>query len=271
MRIIDAHVHVLDRYPSMTPFEDLGRVDRLLHLMDGAGVEKAVMLPVVADFAPDNNQQCARWSKEHPDRLLTMTDVSLDQPEAPIQVREARERYGAVAISCYPARGLAWMTAAETEPLWQAFADTGLKCNLHVTPEDYPHAIAVARSHPDIILLLNHFGLPKAGKVRADSVSYGGLGDARDLGNLYVKISAFYSVAEDEAWNPHCTGALDYLHSLKELFGVERLLFGTDWPPAGNHLTYRQCVEIGRSIADGLDDAERARLLAGTAEAVFAT
>ena len=56
MRIVDAHVHVLNHYKPMAPFEDMGRVDRLLSHMDGAGVEKAVMLPVVAAFSPGNNR-----------------------------------------------------------------------------------------------------------------------------------------------------------------------------------------------------------------------
>ena len=57
MRIIDSHVHVLNHYAPMEPFADMGRVDRLLHQMDGAGVEMAIMLPVVADFSPDNNEE----------------------------------------------------------------------------------------------------------------------------------------------------------------------------------------------------------------------
>ncbi|HIG16591.1 MAG TPA: hypothetical protein EYQ31_04490, partial [Candidatus Handelsmanbacteria bacterium] len=56
MRVIDAHVHTLDNYQPMAPFEDMGRVDRLLHWMDDAGVDKAVMLPVEADFSPENNE-----------------------------------------------------------------------------------------------------------------------------------------------------------------------------------------------------------------------
>ena len=43
MRIIDTHVHTLDNFAPMAPFEDMGRVDRLLHHMDEAGVDKALM------------------------------------------------------------------------------------------------------------------------------------------------------------------------------------------------------------------------------------
>ena len=41
MPVIDAHVHVLPNFPPMAPWEDLGRVDRLLHHMDECEVDKA--------------------------------------------------------------------------------------------------------------------------------------------------------------------------------------------------------------------------------------
>ena len=265
---IDAHVHVLDAYQPMAPFQDMGRVDRLLHWMDGAEVDKAVMLPVVADFSPDNNAECGRWARDHADRLAAMTNVPLDAEDAPEQVRRARDAYGAVAISCYPnTPDLAWLTAPEHEPLWAAFVDTGLPCNLHVTPPNYAHVIEAARRHPEVRVVLNHFALPKGGGVTPDDADYGGLAAAGGVPNLFVKVSAFYAVA-DTTWRLDDATALAYLDSLRGLLGAERLLFGTDWPPAGRHLTYRQCVEIVRSQAD-LPADERAAILGGNAARVF--
>ncbi|MYI63597.1 MAG: hypothetical protein F4105_18470 [Gemmatimonadetes bacterium] len=82
MPVIDAHVHVLSNFAPMAPWEDLGRVDRLLHHMDECDVDKAVVLPVVADYSPGNNQECAQWGREHPDRLAVLTDVPMHQQDA---------------------------------------------------------------------------------------------------------------------------------------------------------------------------------------------
>ncbi len=266
MSIIDAHVHVLDDYQPMTPFQDMGRVDRLLYWMDDAAVDKAVMLPVVADFSPANNEECGRWARNNPDRLATMTDVPLHESNAPARVRAARDQYNAVAISCYPSTpDLSWMTTADE--LWQAFVDSGLPCNLHVTQPNYAHIITVARQHPDVTILLNHFALPKGGGVATDDATYGGLASAADVPNLFVKVSACYAAA-DTPWDPQCPAPLAYLQHLLRIFGAERLLFGTDWPPAGRHLTYRQGVEIMRTFAD-LSDTDRALILGGTAARVL--
>lgn len=269
MRTIDAHVHVLNQYMPMEPFEDAGRVDRLLHWMDGAEVEKAVMLPVVADFAPDNNAECGRWVSQHPDRLAAMTNVDLDQPGAAEQIRRAQGDYGAVAISCYPrTKDLAWMNGPQSEAIWEAFAATGLPANLHVTPANYGHVLEVARRHPEVRLVLNHFGLPRGGGITPDDETYGGLAAAASLPNVYVKVSAFYAVA-DRPWDFRCPVAIGYLYRLRQVLGAERLMFGTDWPPASRHLTYRQIVEIVRGEAGELTSRERAAILGGTAAQVF--
>jgi L-fuconolactonase len=268
MSVIDAHVHTLDNYQPMTPFQDMGRVDKLLHWMDDAGVDKAVMLPVVAEFAPENNEECASWARDHSDRLAAMTDVPLHESNASSRVLAARDQYGAVAISCYPSTpDLAWLTKADAEPLWAAFEESGLPCNLHVSPPNYAHIIAAARQHPTVPVLLNHFALPKGGGVAPDDPTYGGLADGADVPNLYVKVSAFYAAA-DTPWDPQCPAPLAYLQNLVSLFGAQRLLFGTDWPPAGKHLSYRQGVEIIRTFAE-LSDEDRGLILSGTAARVF--
>ncbi len=266
MRIIDAHVHVLDNYAPMAPFEDTGRYDRLLKLMDECGVEKALMLPVVAAFSPRNNEECAAWARQHPDRLVAMADVPLNQPEAAARISRAREEFGAVAISCYPATPeLGWMLESASEPVWQAFAATGLVCNLHVTPPNYPPFFALARRYPQIQFVLNHFGL--IGKSPPADPQCGGLFEAAVLPNVFVKASAFYAIAETP-WDFRCPQALKTFARVLKGLGPERLIWGTDWPPSSRGLTYRQNLEIVRTCA-GVGEKELELILGGNAAKVF--
>lgn len=268
MRIIDSHVHVLSTFQPMAPFEDTGRVDRLLQLMDDSGVEKAVMLPVVADFSLTNNEDCARWAAEHPDRLATMTDVPLHQADAPQRVSRARDQYGAVAISYYPnSADLSWLLAPDREPLWAAFAASGLVCNLQVNPPNYPVILELARRHPQIRFVCNHLGLPLK-HFEPDDPEYGGLLAARSLPNLFVKASAFYAAAAT-SWDFRCPRGLGFFAALRQGLGPDRLLWGTDWPPTSRHLTYRQALELVRTFAEDLDDDSRCLVLGGNAARVF--
>ena len=174
MPIIDAHVHVGDKYQPMAPFEDTGRVDRLLYLMDECGVEKAVMVPVVAKFSPDNNAECARWAREHPERLANMVDVAMHDPGAATAIARAREEFGAMAISYYPnSADIGWMLDPQHQTLWQALAASDLPCNLHVTPPNYPVLLELARRHSDLRFVCNHLGLPSTTLDPSDA-TYGG-------------------------------------------------------------------------------------------------
>ena len=266
MRIIDAHVHVLDNYQPMAPFADTGRYDRLLAHMDECGVEKAIMLPVVAAFSPDNNQECARLARQHPDRLVALADVPLDHPEAAVRIARARDEFGAVGISCYPAQSdLNRMLAPAREPVWQAFAASGLVCNLHVTPPAYQPFFTLARRYPQITFVLNHFGL--IGRADPKDAQCSGLLAAATLSNVFVKASAFYSVAETP-WDMRCPQALGAFNRVLQGLGAEKLLWGTDWPPSSRGLTYRQNLEVVRTIA-GIDEARLGLILGGNAARVF--
>jgi predicted TIM-barrel fold metal-dependent hydrolase len=268
MRIIDAHVHVGDNYKPMTPFQDTGRVDRLLRLMDECEVEKAVMVPVVAEFSPDNNSECARWSRQHPDRLAAMTDVAMHELSAIEEVARAREEYGAVAISYYPnSADISWMLEPRYEPIWDALKTYVPVFNLHVSPPNYPTLLELARRHIDLLFVCNHLGLPGQHFEPTDS-TYGGLIGARALPNVYIKASAFYAAAATP-WDFRCPRALGFFTALLRDLGPRRLLWGTDWPPTSNHLTYRQSLEIVRSCAEGVDEDALELVLGENAARVF--
>ena len=267
MRIIDSHVHVLDNYAPMEPFGDIGRVDRLLHLMDNAGVEMAIMLPVVADFSPDNNEECAEWARQHPDRLATMTDIPLHDPQAAELVLNAKETYQSIGISYYPnTQDINWMLEKEYTLLWEAFTKTQLVCNLQVTPANHTTLVTLAARYPPINFLCNHLGLP--GGFDKDHPNYNLLAPGQQLKNVFIKASAFYAAAETPG-DPRCEQALGYLTELLKLFGPKRILWGTDWPPTSNHLTYRQALDIVRTFSPDLNENELACILGKNAADLF--
>lgn len=266
-RTIDAHVHVLNEAGSLGPFPTMGQHGQLLQLMDACAVDKAIMLPYVSERTPDNNEHCAGLARQHPDRLATLTDVRLHEPDAATRVARARELYGAVGISYYPPKpGLAWLAAPDKEPLWEAYGDNDLVCNLQITPMDYQVVLQLCRRYPGIRFVLNHLGLP--GGLAADDSTYGGLLRGAAYPNLFVKASGFYACAIT-SWDVHDAKALGFLKQLVRGLGPDRILWGSDWPPVGWHLTYRQALEIVRSAAQFSSDSDRAQVLGANAARVY--
>lgn len=274
MRIIDTHVHVLDNYVPLDPSHERGgnweegNCRFLLRRMDDCGVEKAVLVPVVAAYSPDNNEECAQLARAHPDRLALLTDVPLDQPDAAAQVARAREESGAVGISYYPATTeLGWMTGPACDPLWRAFAEYDVVCTLQLRPPSYPVLMELARTHPEIRFVSNHLGLP-ARFFEPDDPRYGGLLEAASLPNISVKASGFFAAA-DTNWDPRCPRVLGFISRLLKDLRPERVMWGSDWPPSALYLTYRQNLEVVRTFATDLDDQGRALVLGENAARVY--
>jgi L-fuconolactonase len=257
MRIIDAHVHVIDNYPSMTPFEASGRYDRLLFMMDRNGVEKALMIPVVAPITPDNNEECAKLARSYPDRLATFTDVALDQADAPAGIAQARHDYDAVGVSWYGDIGKI------DEPAWEALAQHELTANLCVGPQSFGLLAEVARAHPQVVITLMHLGLP-GGLDLADG-TYGGLNAIASLDNVFVKASGFYAVTGWDTGNPL---AGEVSRSLVAAVGADKIMWGSDWPCVGFIHTYQQSLEIVRSV-EGVSEGDLELILGGVAARVY--
>ena len=274
MRIIDTHVHVLDNYTPVNPEAERGenwfegKCARLLQHMDECEAEKALLVPVVADYSPHNNEECAQLARQYPNRLATLIDVELKRADAAQEIARAREEFGAVGISYYPPEeDLSWMAAAACDPLWEACRKYDQVCNLQIRPPNYPVLLKLARTYPDIRFVSNHLGLP-AHVFDPDEPNYGGLLEAASLPNLFVKASGFYAAAATP-WDVRCPRILGFMARLLEGLGVDRVLWGSDWPPAALHLTYRQNLELVRSFVEGLDDAGRALVLGENAARVY--
>jgi hypothetical protein len=77
--IIDAHVHCWSRWPETMPkvfaAEDYGSVKWLLHEMQKASVDRAVI--VCAEIAPgiESNQYAAKCHKEYPGKFYIFADL----------------------------------------------------------------------------------------------------------------------------------------------------------------------------------------------------
>lgn len=144
-------------------------------------------------------------------------------------------------------RGLTFDVCAETEHL------------LGLVPQ-------LAERHPDLTLVIDHLAKPQ--------VATGGwqpwaqlLADAAAAPNTVVKLSGLNTAAAPGA---SAAAYQRYVDHALEVFGPERTMYGGDWPFA--LLAAHSYTEIWRDLRaclDGLDDADRHEVLAGTAQRTY--
>jgi L-fuconolactonase len=161
---------------------------------------------------------------------------------------------------------LDWLTRPEVLRGLSAVADAQLVYDLVITPNQLPAAARAAAAVPGLTFVLNHLGKPPiaSGPLApwAD-----GLGALAALPNTVCKLSGLLTEADWHAWtqsdlSPCADFAL-------EVFGPDRLMFGSDWPVSTLAASYGTGLDTTAELVAGLSPTERQLVFAGTARRCY--
>jgi L-fuconolactonase len=141
-------------------------------------------------------------------------------------------------------------------------ADAGLAYDLVVRADQLPAAGAAAAAVPHGRFVLDHLGKPP--------IAAGGLAGWRAqlaplaaLPNVSAKLSGLVTEADWTKWTP--SDLRPYVLTAVELFGTDRLMFGSDWPVCLLAASYQQVLDALAVTLAGLSAAEQAGIWAGNA------
>ncbi len=85
--------------------------------------------------------------------------------------------------------------------------------------------------------------------------------------NIYCKLSGMVTEADWRNWKS--ADLKPYVDSALELFGPDRLMFGSDWPVCELAASYRQVHAALLELLGALSQVEREAILGGTAERFY--
>jgi L-fucono-1,5-lactonase len=199
--------------------------------------------------------------------------VDLAGPEVADTLAALRARPGGRALV-----GVRHQVHDEPDPGWllrddvgrglAAVAAAGLVYDLLVRERELPAARAVARRLPELTLVVDHLAKPR---IRDGAVEpwAGELGALARQPNVVCKVSGLVTEADWDAWTP---GQLvPYVRHAAEVFGPDRLLFGSDWPVCLLAAGYAEVVEATVEALDlaGLGPEERDGVLGANARRLY--
>lgn len=121
----------------------------------------------------------------------------------------------------------------------QSLASHGLLFEIETPREQLPHSLKLVDHCPDTQFVLDHCGHPKLGE--RDATWEQSVADLANRHNVVVKISGLFSGAHPEFCTPDAIAPA--VRHLLEVFGPDRVLFGSDWP----------VVTLSSSFADWTD------------------
>ena len=266
--IIDTHTHVVshDRvtYPVHPP-ADLARMawfdahpvaaPELLAAMDEAGVHGAVLVQAKGAYGFDN-AYAADARAVDPARLVNSSIVDMSAPD-----RIDRLEYWAIEKAMLgtrlfniPAAAPGWLDDPATAIVLRRCAELGVRVALCILEPEVPLVRALCALAGDQPVALDHCGFIDL------------LGDTRELDaladvkNLRLKVTTtLLEPALHARQDPR-----ELLERLCEVFGVERLMWGSDYPQHHSE-PYGDIVELAEYACSRLSLSEQARFLGGTA------
>ncbi len=273
MRIVDSHLHLVDRslfaYPWLNEVPVLDRdwsIDDYLAEARVAGIAGAVHVEV--DVADRDRERETAWVDACPAPVIGA--VASCRPE--------HEGFAAYLerVSAFPKlRGLRRILHVSPDEVGQhpLFAQNlrllpryGLTFDLCVLARQLPIAGALARSCPDVQFILDHCGVPDV-RGRALDPWRADLAAVARLPNVACKISGLVAYADPDGWSVE--DLRPFVEHTISVFGWDRVLWGSDWPVC------RLTADLGRWVAAthdllvGTSEDEKTRLLCRNAERVY--
>jgi L-fuconolactonase len=121
---------------------------------------------------------------------------------------------------------LDWIDDPHLDPAIVAMKEADLRFDALVMPQHLRALTAFAKRHPDLSIVIDHGAKPRiaTGEIRQWREAMAGLAI---LPNVHCKLSGLLTEAGERR---DAAAIRQYADTLLELFGPERLIWGSDWP-----------------------------------------
>jgi L-fuconolactonase len=171
--------------------------------------------------------------------------------------------------------GVRHLVQAEPDPAWlrrpevrrgvRAVSESGRTFDLLVSTRELPAAADLAEHLEDATLVIDHIAKPEIGTSTWEPWT-SLIGQLARSESVVCKISGLVSQA-GRHWDP--AAVRPYVERVVELFGPNRLLFGSDWPVCTAVASYDQVLGLARDLVVPLAGQEIDAVFGGTARRIY--
>ena len=271
--IVDTHTHVVSldrsRYPVQPPaglprlnWFDEHPVDAaaLLTDMDKAGVHAAVLVQAKGAYGFDNSY-AADARAAAPDRFVSASIIDMEAADRIEQLTYWAIERGMLGTRLFniPPAAKPWLNDPATRGVFDRVRELGIRVNLCTLVDDVPLVGALAELAGDVPIAFDHCGFTdfSGGPPYHAAAPLFALAPHR---NLRFKVTTtLLEPARHPGGDPR-----DLVEHLCGVFGVERLLWGSDYPQHHSE-PYPEIVELARYACSRLTPSEQARFLGDNA------
>lgn len=162
-----------------------------------------------------------------------------------------------------------WIASAAIDAAVQQMLALGLSFDALVKTEHLPHLLRFARRYPALPIVIDHCAKPvvSRGPGHAEFANWrDGMRALANLPQVCCKLSGLVTEV-GAGWQP---GMLSpYVDTVLELFGPQRLMWGSDWPVLNLAADYPAWVHATESLLHRLDPTAAQAVWCSTAERFY--
>ena len=244
--IVDAQVHVWKAesddwkwVPGMKPhLPDPFTIEKLLPMMDQAGVDRAVIVPPT--WPGDRNDYALEAVKRYPNRFAVMGRIPLKNPASAALLPKWKQQPGMLGVRLtFLGPAAAWVKDGTVDWFWPEAEKAGLPV-MFIAPLQTAQFARVAERHPRLQMIVDHMG------VTRDTVKRGQLQEAIDQ---TVSLAKYPNVSVKLSGAPNTSLELypfkDFAPHIKRVFeayGPQRCYWGSDMTVEFDKATYGQRI-----------------------------
>jgi L-fucono-1,5-lactonase len=234
---------------------------------DPARVDRAVL--VQADDSTADTEAMFEVAAAHPEIAGVVAWVPLDRPdEAAAQLARLRARPGLAGIRTliHDQPDPDWLLRPEVGEGLALLERSGVPFDvISVLPRHLSHVPVLSERYPALRMVLDHLSHPPLGG--ADTSEWRTLITAAARNPLvFAKVSGLYPAGP--SWT--AADVRDVVEFAVDMFGPDRLMFGSDWPVAEVGGGYAKVTAELFTLISEFHPASRDAILGGTAQRFYA-
>ncbi len=274
MRITDAHQHFWQLKVSdilqLPPEMDLLRHDYtpedLKPLIDEVGVHETVLVQTYSSM--ENTRDFLRIAESYPWVGAVVGWVDLEDPRLGETLDELQRhpKFKGVRHQWHDEPDPAWILRPAVLRGLRELAARGIPYDLLPKEPQWPFVPQVAEAVPELKLVIDHIGKPRIDLGQFDEWAMA-MESAAKYPQMMCKLSGMITEADWRNWKP--TDLKPYVDKMLELFGVDRVMYGSDWPVCLVAGSYARVFHALQECLAGLDEADMEAVMGGNARRFY--
>jgi L-fuconolactonase len=277
--IIDAHVHLWDPERYAIPWlESAPRLNRPFGLAEYAEATSEIQVDGLVYLEIDIAPHYALIEADH------LAAMAASDPRimgivahAPVEYGDRVRVFLEALVAIGPKiKGIRRLTQGLPDPEFclrpgfvrgvQLLPEYGLSCDLCCTYRELGPTVELARRCPDTSFILDHIGKPN---IRGNEMHPWAeqMTELASLPNVVCKISGATTEANLDSWT--IDDVKPYVLHALEVFGENRVVFGSDWPVVLNAASHHRWVSTLDELTAGFTQKAKRKLWAENARRFY--